>query len=348
MGPEGSVKCARCGRPARVRVQYAKLNLCDEHFIEYLRGRVLRLLARLARPRDIRRVLVAVSGGKDSVSLLDILVGIRELAGLKEVYGLHIDLGIGSYSEESLAVAKEACERLGVPCVALSLRDLLGLGVPELAKASRRPACSVCGMVKRYIINAVGLELGVDAVVLGHHMDDILVFALKDLFTGDLRDLSKLAPLSPGVDGLLVTRIRPLYEVYEQDLALYSALRGLRVVGGSCPFKHEDFLKAALRDLLRKLEEEAPGFEISLSRRIARDLLPRLSQGAQEGSAVPCKYCGMPSSNGVCSFCRLTEKVFGRPMGPIVREGIKAAVLRLRASSATNGPHPGAPASGAR
>lgn len=319
------VKCNRCGRDAVVRVPYAKLNLCSEHFLEYVENRVIKMSEHYGMFRGVKKVLVALSGGKDSLSLARILYKRRVDLGLEEIYGLHINLGLGEYSETSKEVVENLCDQLGLKCVFLELRKLLGHGLPDLVASSKRPACSLCGLMKRYLINVVAVELGVDAVALGHHLDDLLVFALKNILTQhDLSHL-KLAPIARGIPGLLATRLKVLYEVYEDDLKLYADLSGIRYVQVSCPFKYVDTVHAVVRDMLDKLEGSSPGFKISLIRRLTKMFkAEEPPQGISQ-----CKHCGMPSSGLVCSVCRLTERIYGKPMGPDIRARVRELMSSL-------------------
>lgn len=318
------IKCFKCGRQASVRVRYARMNLCSEHFTEHVEMRVIRVIEKHNMFNGVRRLIIALSGGKDSTSLAYIVMKYRELFGIKEVYGLHLDLGIKGFSEESSYVVGRACRELNLKCLVLPLRDLIGRSLPELIKISRRPPCSLCGMLKRYLINMVSVELNADAVALGHHMDDLLVFAIKDfLVQGDFR-MIKLSPVALGIKGVMTTKLRILHEIYEDDIILYANIRGIDYVRSPCPYKYVDNIKAAVREMLDRLEASSPGFKIALIRRLTKAVDVKA-----EGEIVPCEYCGMPSSSGICSFCKFTEKFLGKPLGYDVRSKIRELIKNL-------------------
>lgn len=325
IGASVGANCRKCGRPAVVRIPFAKMSLCPDHFVDYMEERIYKTMERYGLINRARKVLIALSGGKDSLSLAHVMVSLKNKLGIEEIYGVHVDLGLGEYSALSKEAVEETCSKLGLKCVTISLVELIGHSLPDLAKASRRPPCSVCGMVKRYLINIVALELGVDAAILGHHMDDILVFNLKNLLVGDPAYSLKMTPYTEGIKGMAVARLRPLYETYESDLNAYAKLKKIRYVDVPCPYKYVDPFKAAIRRMLDELESEAPGFKISLSRRM---LEWKLGLPEDTGEVVPCRYCGMPSSSGVCSFCRLTERAVRSPLGNIVRERLRE-ILRI-------------------
>jgi tRNA(Ile)-lysidine synthase TilS/MesJ len=133
------VRCRVCGGEAVVRLEYANLRLCGKHFVEFFERRVLRTVERYGMLREGQRVAVAVSGGKDSVSLLHALWKLRERLGV-ELVGVTIDLGIRGYSEEYVGVALENFEQLGVPYRVVRLADY-GFTIDDAAERLRRPVC---------------------------------------------------------------------------------------------------------------------------------------------------------------------------------------------------------------
>ncbi len=318
------VRCFKCGRQAAVRVRYARMNLCRDHFAEYVEMRVARVAERHNMFDGIRKLIIALSGGKDSTSLAHIIMRHRDAFRIKEIYGLHLDLGIDGFSEESSHVVRKVCRELNLKCFVLPLRDLIGYSLPELIRISRRPPCSLCGMLKRYLINVVSVELDADAVALGHHMDDLLVFALKDfLVQGNFR-MIKLSPVTLGIKGVMAAKLRILHETCEDDIILYANIRGIEYVRSPCPYKYVDNFKAVIREMLDKLEASSPGFKISLMRRLIK-----VADVKAEGEVIRCKYCGMPSSSGTCSFCKFTERSLGKPLGYDVRSRVRDLIRSL-------------------
>ena len=318
-------RCAKCGRPARVRLVYGNAWLCDEHFLEHVREKVLRSMTRYSMVRPGDRVIVGVSGGKDSTALMDVLDKVS--ADLKvDVVAVHINMGIGDYSDESLKAFRLACSRASrVRCLELDLKELIGLYLPDIVKMTRRPACSVCGLIRRYLLNALALELGASSVATGHHLNDVLVYALKNFLGQNLDQLSKLGPVVEG-EGPAVRRIRPLFDVYEDETAAYVLLGEIPYTPAVCPFKPRGSVENLLKDALNSLERGSPSMLISSVRALAR----QASRYQASGSPLKaCKYCGMPTSRDVCGFCSLTESLLGRPLGPEVRRRLREKLSLL-------------------
>jgi len=327
-------KCRRCGREAEYRVSYAKLWFCRDHFIEYFEERVVDTIRRydMAKPGD--RVLVAVSGGKDSMSLLTVLVKHRDSLGLESIVGLHLNLGIDGYSEMVESIVRNYCGKLGVECIILRLRDLLGASLPEIASRARRPPCSICGLVKRYVFTATAVKTGADAVFTGHHLDDLVRYMLKDIYVGDYESLSTLKPTIR--DEGLPIKARPLIAVSEKDIETYAKLAGVPYVEAKCPFKHVGDIDEAVRLFLGKLEEANPGAKLMLLSSVNKLISNYLEPGLKRETSR-CRICGMPSSSDICSFCRLTKHVFNEYMGRIVQERIGSMVSREKPSQGEEG-----------
>ncbi len=312
-------RCSLCGEPAVAYVRYQRRYFCSKHFIEFFEGKVGSTIRRYGMLGEGDLVLVAVSGGKDSAALLGVLQSLREEFKY-DLIALHIDLGIGEYSRRSRESAVKLAEYLGVPALVIDLKEVLGAGIPELSRKSRRPPCSVCGLVKRYVINAAAVELGASKVALGHNADDLLSYSMKSFINQDLEAISKLGPKTESLSEVAVGRVRPLYEVYEKEAFLYAYLRGLPFIHDECPNVDLRSLERELKGAVIKLEEGRPGIKLSMLRKLARRLRDYPSPG---GEVRKCRYCGLMTSGDVCSFCRLTERALGEPKGVRIREYVR-------------------------
>ena len=328
----GSARCGKCGGEAVAYSRYMRMYLCSSHLVELVESKIRRALKRYGMVSRGDLVLVAISGGKDSSTLLGALAKLSRELGFS-LLGFHIDLGIGDYSRRSLEASKLLAERAGVPMAVVSVAEITGMTIPELASKARRPVCSVCGLVKRYLINAAAVEAGASAVALGHNADDIIAYNMKSFIAQDLEAIPKLGPKTPTIEGLAVGRIRPLYEVYEKEAYLYAVLEGLPFLHDECPMLDQESLERGLKRQINAIEEKKPGTKLSMLRALAKRLNDYPRPKAMVGR---CRYCGLLSSGSECSFCRLTRRVTGKPLGPqargIVRERILGSMKSIRTS----------------
>ncbi|MCE4611042.1 MAG: TIGR00269 family protein [Desulfurococcales archaeon] len=318
-------RCSICSKPAIAYIRYQRKYLCRDHYIEFIEDKVRRALRKYKMVGKGYRILVALSGGKDSSTLLGALAALRSEFGY-ELVAVHIDLGIYEYSVKSKMAAEELAKKLEVPLIEVPLSEVLGTTIPELANKGRRPPCSVCGMVKRYITNAAAVEVEADAVALGHNADDLAVYNLKSFLSQDLEAISKLGPKTESVEEAAIGRIRPLYLVYEKESFLYAYLKGLPFLHEECPFVDHRQMEVKLKEVVNSLEEERPGMKIQMMSKLA---LRIKDYPKPQGKIGRCKYCGLITGGDVCSFCRLTKKALGEPMGPKVREYIRSKALKL-------------------
>lgn len=273
--------------------------------------------------RKGHKVIVALSGGKDSVSVLSALKSFSNDLGFK-VIPLHLNLGIGKFSEESEAIVKEAAAMLGTQAVVINVRDAIGAGIPELALASKRPPCSVCGLVKRYFINLAAVKMKATSIALGHHLDDLAAYALKAILTGDYDTLRKLGPKTESEEGIAVGRIRPLYLTTERENLVYALVKGLPFMRGKCPNAMRRSFESEIKAFMSNLDVKHPGVRISFMKGVAKELIPKTP--LPTGSIIPCRHCGMPSKDGVCGFCKLTERALGKPAGPRAAEYVDSLI----------------------
>lgn len=325
LSPEA--RCSFCGREAIARIAYAKLLLCEEHYIEYIKNKVKRTILRYNLAKHGDKILLAVSGGKDSLTLLDIMYTLSQEMRFS-IAVLHIDLGIEGYSEQLKHSVESYTRKLGIPLVALSLREVLGVTLPQLSKKSRRPPCSVCGIIKRYLMNACAIESGATAIATGHTADDVIAYAIKAFLLQDYSSLSKLVPKTRALTGA-VSRIRPLYEVYERETLLYSVLKKLPFHHGMCPYVVKNSLERYIKKFFNQLEELFPSTKISFLRRLANRAETLTVIDTERESVRTCSVCGLIASGHKCSFCKVTENAVGTPLGRVVREYLSSIVREI-------------------
>lgn len=309
-------ECSRCGeRPPYYTRRYSGESLCAPCFQEATVEKVRRTISKYGMLRHGERVGVAVSGGKDSLSLLKILheLGVGGPSGL---VALTVDEGVEGYRDEAIEHARRLCDELGVELVLVSYSDLFGFSLDQALdwKDQRElSSCSMCGVFRRRAIDEAAVKAKVDVVATAHNLDDYVQTFMMNLLHGDVERLGWLDPSTYDED-FPVRRIKPLTEVYEEEVALYAYLSKMPFQSASCPYMHEG-LRSEVRDYLNELESKHPGMKNVLLAS-ALDVTSRLSAGGRGGgkpapkATVPCAKCGKPSSQGLCGVCRMTEVVW--------------------------------------
>ncbi|MEM2204683.1 MAG: TIGR00269 family protein [Candidatus Hadarchaeales archaeon] len=258
---------------------------------------------RMALPGE--RIGVAVSGGKDSVSLLYLMA---ELGRMKKfrVVALSVDEGIGGYREESLLCAREASSSLGVEHRILSFRESFGATLDEMVELAEErktglDPCTYCGVMRRYLLNKMAREAGVTRVATGHNLDDEVQTILLNYLRGDLSRLLRLGPAYSSREGF-VPRVKPLREIPEREVAAYALLRGLKVHLGQCPYARG--IHAEVRDFLNRLESRHPNCKFGILRTFEK-LKASMIGDKPEVELRECEVCGEPTPAKVCRTCEL-------------------------------------------
>src|SRR5881398_3733109 len=142
------MKCRRCRAPAIIELRRHNAGFCHECFLHHCREQVRKAIDQFDMIEPGQRVLVAVSGGKDSLALWDLLLDLGHDAD-----GLYLGLGIGDYSEASHAYTRAYAGRREAKLVEVDLPTDHGFDVPSAALATRRVPCSACGLSKRHLFN---------------------------------------------------------------------------------------------------------------------------------------------------------------------------------------------------
>lgn len=312
------MKCRVCRGPAVIDVRRHNANFCVEHFLRLCRDQVAKAIDEFAMASPGDRLLVAVSGGKDSLAVWDIL---RELG--YEADGLYVGLGIGDYSEGSGATTRAFAADRGWPLQEIDLRADHGYDVPTAAKVTRRVPCSACGLSKRHLFDRAAIEGGYDAVVTGHNLDDEAAVLFGNTLRWQEEYLARQLPVLPAGNGF-PRKIKPLVRLGERETAAYCVLRGIDYVVEECPMaagnKHLGYKEA-----LNEIEAASPGSKHAFYFGFLERAAPRFADAAPtepEASGLGCcERCGAPTTGGVCAFCRLVERTAGaQPVALTVKE----------------------------
>ena len=301
------MKCKKCGATAVINMRQHKLALCQDCYLEWVPERVQRTIEKFHMFSPNERVLVAVSGGKDSLSLWDILLRLGY-----EADGLYIKVGVldGEYSEISQRKVEEFAAGRGAHFDVVDLEAERGLTVPQVASLKRgRSICSTCGLVKRHEMNRVACDGDYAALATGHNLDDEAAILFQNALNWATGYLARQAPVLPASHPRLARKVKPLIRLYEREMAAYALLRDIDYIYQECPYA-KGATTLFYKDLLNQLEERSPGakqrFYLSFlqARREGR-LLPAAARDVDMGE---CTRCGQPTTApGLCAFCRLWE-----------------------------------------
>jgi len=253
------------------------------------------------------KIIVAISGGKDSMTVLYLLKKWKY-----NVSALHINLEMGEWSKKHLENIREFCKQLKVPLHVYSVRDEFGKSMCFIKTAVKAKAklqdCTICGILRRWLINRKAKLLKADKLVTGHNLDDAAQTVLMNYFKGNLKIGINEGPYVGIIqDKRFVQRIKPLYFMLEKNVEEYSKKMNFPVIYERCPcvfgaYRHD------IRKTLDELEKKNPG----LKENIVTSFLSTLSsirKSIKKTKPFYCKSCGELSRNEICKACLIIEKI---------------------------------------
>ncbi len=295
------MRCIKCAHKASVELRRHHSAYCPPHYLEFVRNQVARNIKRLKMFTQQERILVAVSGGKDSLALWDLLLEAGYSAS-----GLHIHLGIGDYSVRSAQTTRAFADERKAELIEFDLERELGLGVPELSKVLKRAPCSGCGLNKRYFFNKIALDRGFDVVATGHNLDDEAATLLGNVLHWQHDSLSRQSPVLERTHPKLVKKVKPLYSLTEREMASYCLLKGIDYMEEECP-NAAGAHSLLYKDVLNRIEFESPGSKQQFLQGFLDRFRPLL-QANDTTELRECAVCGQATTSETCSFCRMRDR----------------------------------------
>jgi len=197
------------------------------------------------------KVMVCLSGGKDSYALLDILMGLQKRAPVRfELVAVNLDQKQPGFPEH---VLPEYLTKVGVP---FHIENQDTYSIVKRLIPEGQTMCSLCSRLRRGILYRVAGELGATKIALGHHRDDILVTMLMNMFFGGR--MKGMPPKLVSDDGKHVV-IRPLAYVAETDLERWALVRQYPIIPCTLCGSQADLQRAQIKAMLRDWEKQYPG-----------------------------------------------------------------------------------------
>jgi tRNA-5-methyluridine54 2-sulfurtransferase len=304
------MKCGRCRVPAVIEVRRHNESYCRDCFVRHCGEQVRRAIEHFAMIGPGERVLVAVSGGKDSLALWQLL---REHGYAAD--GLYLGLGIGDYSDESGRYARDFATERGWPLLEVDLAANYGFDVDSGARAAKRAPCSACGLSKRHVFNEVAIEHGYDVLATGHNLDDEAAVLFGNVLRWETEFLGRQHPVLPAAAGF-VRKVKPLIRLSEREMAAYCVLTGIDYIVEECPMATGN-RHLGYKNALNEIEERSPGSKAAFVFGFLERGHGRFTDevdGARD-ELRPCAVCAAPTPGEVCAFCRMRARAVGEPIG---------------------------------
>ena len=306
--------CTLCERREAVFMRpYSGEKLCGRCFCKSIENKVRATISRyeMFQPND--KIMVAVSGGKDSITLLHILNKIEKAFPEATLCAVTVDEGIRGYRDEAVKLAVKNCGKLGVEHIVTSFKERYGYKLDELVSMigerceKELTPCSYCGVLRRRALNTAAREAGVDKLATGHNLDDETQTMILNILHGDALRIARVKPVLTVIHPKLIQRVKPFCEVPEREIAFYAYLKKIEFQGIPCPYARSA-LRNDIRTMLNRMEEKHPGTKFTIFKSMEK-IRPALEAMAEETTLQDCKKCGEPTAGELCKPCQMLEKL---------------------------------------
>ncbi|WP_455645287.1 TIGR00269 family protein [Methanosphaera sp.] len=308
--------CTQCGnKHVIIHRKYNGQRLCSNCFKDSIEKQVLKTVKKEKLVTKGDKVLVGLSGGKDSVALLKILNILKE-KNIIELEAVTIDEGISGYREEGVRIAKETAAQLNIKHHIVSFKDKYNFTIDrimeeEMKEKNPQHACTYCGVFRRQIFNQVARDVKATKLATGHNLDDETQSILMNYMEGNVNNMVRIGYKTQSSDERFTQKIKPLRKIPEKEIGLYVLESGFEVHFDGCPYAHESF-RMEVGDFLRETTLKHPtmmysilnGFE-KIKPAIKKDYMANKT-GLPNGT---CEICGEPASQKICKSCKFLEKI---------------------------------------
>lgn len=295
------MNCVKCDNVAVYSRKYSGEKLCSLCFSNSILQKTARTISKYNMIKKGDIVGVAVSGGKDSLSLLYVLKKMSVSHNF-ELKAVTIDEGIPGYRDEVLEIVKDFCNKNEVQQKTYSYKDLFGITLEEsleLRKNEKTSSCSICGVLRRRALDLGAKDLGIDVIATGHNLDDFLQTFIINLLSGDT---NKIGWMDPDTSSNKSRRIKPFCEIYENEIAFYAFVNDIPFQAEQCPHMNEG-IRTEIREFLNSLENNHAGIKNSMYRSVEK--IFNLVKDSNYKQRKICPKCGNECTGQVCSVCNI-------------------------------------------
>jgi len=300
--------CRNCETKPVIFLTNNKKGLCKSCFFRYFERKFSRTISQFKLIEPNEKIGVAISGGKDSLTLLYLLNKLKSKKRFR-IEALLIDEGINGYRDNTIKDARKFCRNLKIKLNIVSYRKEFGYTLDALIKKLKMKPCSICGVFRRYLINKYSRKLKFDKIAMGHNLDDEVQSIMMNQFRNNQEVSARLGPIT-GIksEKKFIRRIKPLYMLTEKEVMTYAYLRSFNLKFCECPYNTEAY-RISVREFINNFESKYPGTKHSMINSFM-ETLPLLKMKYKNSSEIKyCRKCKEPSSKDVCQACEIRSKL---------------------------------------
>ncbi len=299
------MKCDRCENLAAYTRKYSGEHLCTVCFSDSILRKTARTISKYNMIKNDDLVAVAVSGGKDSLVLLQILDKMSKNHNFR-IKVITIDEGIAGYRNEALEIVENFCAKINVEHSVYSYKELFDLSLDEalnLRENEKTSSCSICGTLRRRAMDYAAKDIGADVIATGHNLDDNLQSFFINLLSGDM---NKIGWMEPDTSKNSFRKIKPFSEIYESEIVFYAFTNEIPFQSEPCPHMNEG-IRTEIREFLNSLEGQHSGIKNNLFNSFLK--ISGILKNSNIKEKRICSNCGNECTGKICSVCLLVLKL---------------------------------------
>ncbi len=282
--------------------------LCKKHFMEYFENKVFKTIRQFNLLEKKENLGIAISGGKDSLTLLNILNKLSKQNPKIKLTAIIIDEGIKGYRNITIKAAKKFCKINKIKLNIYSFKKEFGMPLDKMLKVLDVKPCTLCGILRRYLLNKKSKQLKFTKLATGHNLDDECQSILMNQFKNNIHLSARLGPkvgIKENVN--FIQRIKPLYLCPEKEVITYASIIKLQNNFLKCPYITKSY-RFQIRTMLNNFEAKFPGTKHAIVNSFLQ-VLPILKKKFIFGEVNYCRKCKEPASKDICNACKFVEKL---------------------------------------
>jgi uncharacterized protein (TIGR00269 family) len=304
-----NIKCLKCSNDAIILAHNRSKPYCEEHFKEYFEKKVFQTIREYKMIKKGEHIAVALSGGKDSSTLLYVLYKLKQKMPFS-ISAILINEGIKGYRDKALKEAEKLCKKLNIKLYVYSFSKEFKTNIDKISKNKNRyGTCSYCGVFRRYLLNKAAKKIKAEKLALGHNLDDVAQTILLNIIRNEPKRLLRFGLNLKEENKDFIKRIRPLAKLSEIEVATYAIINNLSMHYQDCPYAQEA-MRQKVREILNELEDRYPGTKIrifnclqALQKEFSELSFKKINTSRDEINK--CMLCSSPSSTKICTKCKL-------------------------------------------
>jgi len=310
--------CSHCNNTLIIQRKYSGENLCSECFQKNIEKIVYKTISKykMLKPKD--KIVVGLSGGKDSITLLYNLNKIQNRTHhSKPIIALIIDEGVKDYRENSIKKAKEFCKTYDIEHKIISFKEKIGITLDEIIKTKKKTpdykyACNYCAAIRRRLLNDGAKELGGTVLAMGHNLTDFAETYLMNILYKRLDIIANqyfFKEQNDKINQFYIKKISPLIRIPEEEIFLYANFKKFDYYPSHCPYREQDpIIRKRVLDFIQECKEYSPEIEFNLLQGFL-ELSETLYHHREKRIYNSCQICGYPCGNGkLCTYCNYLQE----------------------------------------